>query len=304
MIDRIEYINQLRDNTTFIISGHNIKWVAVLAVESLIKRCGIKRENIVYFDDYSTDGTSEELNKRGIRIISWIPSIFRNFSRSSLKSDLCVRVDQIIRCAAKQEYDTKYICFLDGDMVYEQDAIGYYFNFFYDEYIKAEKTPDFVGILRVGRNPQRATEETITNITQNFLWCDIALANENELFENRLDELIIAQEKDPTGFAENYDTGGLVSKAIRMCTLNYICLENEQAEDMYTGLLARAYHFNWMASSMRKDDLFEGDWKEKYDTTIINMKNVLPPFCEEYGIPLDTIIAHYTNCIKQSPVCE
>ena len=67
--------SDILNNITIAFSGYNIKDFAILAIESFLLLNPDMRKNIVYFDDESTDGTKEELESRGIRVITWLPEI-------------------------------------------------------------------------------------------------------------------------------------------------------------------------------------------------------------------------------------
>ena len=71
MINKDKILNDI----TILFSGYNIKWLAVLAIESFLYFNPDLRKNVVYFDDESDDGTKKELKSRGIRVITWLPQI-------------------------------------------------------------------------------------------------------------------------------------------------------------------------------------------------------------------------------------
>ncbi len=124
--------------TTIAFSGHNIKWYAVLAVESFLLLYPDMRKNIVWFDDESTDGTKDELEKRGIKVITWSESAkkaFADMAGTGIFTDhtqkLSTRVCYIMRDIMEQ-VETKYIMFNDGDVAFKKGG-------FLEEYFECIK---------------------------------------------------------------------------------------------------------------------------------------------------------------------
>lgn len=123
--------------TTVAFSGHNIKWFAVLATESFLKFYPQMRENVVYFDDDSTDGTREELEKRGIKVITWSDEIRSGFQKllderffddftQTVSSRVCFIMTDIMK-----QVNTKYLLMNDGDVVFKKGGFleGYFEKF-------------------------------------------------------------------------------------------------------------------------------------------------------------------------------
>lgn len=122
------------EDTTVAFSGHNIKWFAVLAIESFLLHYPGMRSNVVYFDDDSTDGTRAELEQRGIKIITWSPSIRGEFQAlldrgffkdctQTLSSRVCFIIKDIM-----EQVKTKYLLINDGDVVFKKG--GFLENYF------------------------------------------------------------------------------------------------------------------------------------------------------------------------------
>ena len=113
------FVNDL----TIIFSGYNIKWIACLAIESFLQLYPKLRSNVLYFDDESTDNTCQELEKRGVRCITWkyYKEDFLRFFDSDLCIDnhhaMCVRCLFIIKDILKQ-CSSQYVLVSDGDVVF------------------------------------------------------------------------------------------------------------------------------------------------------------------------------------------
>jgi len=104
----------------------------VLTIESFLLLNPQLRKNVVYFDDESTDGTKEELESRGIRVITWLPDIKEEFLRLTKEFDskeylvkdyLPFRVSAINNCIYKQ-VKTDYLFLSDGDVVFLQNVFS------------------------------------------------------------------------------------------------------------------------------------------------------------------------------------
>ncbi len=119
------HVNKILNDVTVLFTGYNIKPFAILAIESFLLHNPQLRKNVVFFDDESTDGTREELEARGIKIITWLPQIkkkFDEFEKATLGtyhviSCLPQRCSFINYCAAMQ-IKTRYLFISDGDIVY------------------------------------------------------------------------------------------------------------------------------------------------------------------------------------------
>lgn len=113
-------------DTTVAFTGHNIKWFAKLAIESFLFYYPKMRDHIVYFDDDSTDGTKEELEKSGIKVITWtkknkdtfLDMINKNIIKEGLPI-LPIRVSFIMKDLFEQ-INTKYVFVSDGDVVFKE----------------------------------------------------------------------------------------------------------------------------------------------------------------------------------------
>ncbi|MFW6007916.1 MAG: glycosyltransferase family 2 protein [archaeon] len=110
-------------NLTIAFSGKNIKEYLILAIESFLHFYPELKDNIVVFDDKSTDGTKEWLNSRNIRWITWehFSEDLRNKSNysRSIGDDVgrAFKIDLIIKELLLQ-INTKYLLLNDGDVVF------------------------------------------------------------------------------------------------------------------------------------------------------------------------------------------
>jgi len=292
-------------NTTFVLSGHNIKWFAVLGLESLIKQSRLDRSQVLYFDDFSTDGTREELESRGIKVISWDKAIFRNFKHSVLREDLCVRVDQIITCICRQ-IETKYVCVLDGDTAYSGDIA----SFILDKAMEDGIMPDFFGISRAALTHHDNYPFLERNIWQNYMWFDATKLNNAGVTSNSLSE--IQSYYDVAGadiFNDMYDTGvvfynNLMKTDAVMKLVEYIPGVQSSDNEWVSSILKISNHLGWLSSSMRDDKMFSGDWirhKEKLRAIISSISKEL---YKENDIDEERILFELTNNIRKSPICE
>ncbi len=137
------HIKKIVSDITILFTGYNIKPFAVLAIESFLLHNPNMRKNIIYFDDESTDGTKEELQSRGIKVITWLPNIkekYNNYEQNIRVGDyghferacLAQRVSFILYCAAMQ-IKTTYLYVSDADMVFFDDN---YFLYAVEDFAK------------------------------------------------------------------------------------------------------------------------------------------------------------------------
>lgn len=117
------------NDITIAFSGYNIKNLALLSIESFLKFYPNMRSQIIYFDDESTDGTKEELKKRGIKVITWDENLLneynslinthKNFKQTQILSiKVSYILEQIIR-----NTQTTYLMLNDGDVMFDKDNI-------------------------------------------------------------------------------------------------------------------------------------------------------------------------------------
>jgi glycosyltransferase involved in cell wall biosynthesis len=116
-------------NITIALSGYNLKNMVCLAIDSLLKIYPAMKPQIVYFDDFSTDGTKEELRSRGIKVITWDNELLARYEDMVAKHPewllgqrLSVRVSYIIECIVRQT-KTDYLLLNDGDVLFVNNTM-------------------------------------------------------------------------------------------------------------------------------------------------------------------------------------
>lgn len=112
------------NNLTVAFSGHNIREFSILAIKSFLHFYPNMVNNIVYFDDLSTDGTKEELESMGIRVITWSSDLKNQFDKLMEENifdtgihSLIVRCDFIVKDILRQ-CKTRFIFVSDGDVLF------------------------------------------------------------------------------------------------------------------------------------------------------------------------------------------
>ncbi|MFW6007659.1 MAG: glycosyltransferase family A protein [archaeon] len=111
------------NNLTIAFSGRNIKNYLILAIKSFLYFYPDLKDNIIVFDDNSIDGTREWLKEQNIKIITWsdYTEKFRNI-KHRIKGSWNFRISMLINEIILQT-NTKYLCILDGDIVFLQNKI-------------------------------------------------------------------------------------------------------------------------------------------------------------------------------------
>jgi|LFRM01.2.fsa_nt_gb glycosyltransferase involved in cell wall biosynthesis len=111
-------------NITIALSGYNIKNIALLAIDSFLRVYPKMKSQIVYFDDFSTDGTTVALKSRGIKVITWDKDLLDQYisiadkhPEWSIGQRLSVRVSYIIENIIR-ETKTNYLVLNDGDVIF------------------------------------------------------------------------------------------------------------------------------------------------------------------------------------------
>ena len=289
------------NNTSFVLAGHNIKWFAVLGLETLSKNCSIPKEQIYYFDDFSTDGSKEEIEGRGFKVITWDKLLYRNFRHSSLAKDLCVRVDQIVLCVMKQ-INSKYLCMLDGDTAYSGDAVSYMLS----KALEDEVMPDIFGIKRTAREAFPGCGFLKHNIWQNYMWIDLEKANKEGILDPSLSEIIgYYDTARPSVFNAMYDTGGYLYNRVKNSNMNAKLLDmNYMDLPWIDGLLCLSNHLGWLSSSMRNDTMYAGDWEELGKRLEEKIRKSCEGLCREVGLDIEIVISELLNGIKGSVIYE
>ena len=106
---------------TISFSGYNIKGFLELAIMSFLRHHPDLRENIVVFDDESTDGTKEMLERIGVRRTSWMNEEYIN--SPIRRKNITVRVNMITTELIEQ-CQTKYLLNFDGDLYFRKNIVN------------------------------------------------------------------------------------------------------------------------------------------------------------------------------------
>lgn len=299
----VERKKEILENTIFAFSGHNIKSFAVLAVESLILRCNVDRKQIVFFDDMSTDGTKEEFEKRKVKVITWDEKIYNDFANSSLSKDLTVRVDQIVNSIFSQVC-SKYICLLDGDTAYFDDAVDFMLNEIIDHEYTSGKEFDILGLVKGKDGPNSTAREDIGwQIWQNYTW----VRNETlgKYLQIPVQDIEDLRDKHGDGDFNNlYDTGTFIYYAVRKGGYNNIYHEYAGARDRWhEELQKKSVHLGWLSSSMRNDIYFGGSWDEqmKEIEKFLDREDT-KALCSEVGLHINDLKKEFFKNFRKSPL--
>lgn len=124
--DIVSNIKEFSKDVTVSFSGYNIKDIALLSIKSFIKNYSRSKAKIVYFDDCSTDGTAEELEKLNVKVITWRNKDYINYLESDRYTELENYGTKVtIRCGLinneiMEQCDTKYLYINDGDLVHHK----------------------------------------------------------------------------------------------------------------------------------------------------------------------------------------
>lgn len=128
--------NDFENNFTIVFSGFNILNYLKLSVGSFLKLYPNFKNNIVIFDDLSTDGTKEWLNENNIKRITWSDKYAKqrdiHYSKFN-KGNLIYRVGLIMNDIMEQ-INTKYLILSDGDVIFLKRFIEDYKKYFYEDY--------------------------------------------------------------------------------------------------------------------------------------------------------------------------
>lgn len=113
----------MQNDISIYFSGHNIAPFAEVAIRSFLLQYPELKNNVVYFDDYSTDSTYELLESLGVKSMGWdteLKELFDNYMNDELivtkGQSQMLRCEFILKSILKQN-TSKYIVILDGDTV-------------------------------------------------------------------------------------------------------------------------------------------------------------------------------------------
>jgi glycosyltransferase involved in cell wall biosynthesis len=294
--------NIILNDVTIAFSGYNIKDMAVLAIESFLMLNPNMRKRIMYFDDESTDGTREELEKRGIRVITWIPEIreqYENFKIKHNTGNLGIRVSFINHCILSQ-VNTTYLYLSDGDMIFFQNifmdmvrkmlvrkatVVGYlrgcYIATSENEHIRKDYIKEIydLGLLFVERE-NGSMSFFADRIYLNQVLMDIKTLKDNGIY---LDNLEIITPFDDTGLAF-YKL--VLGKNIRFLQMD----DSIEFEDLKNPFFL---HFRWASSMLREPNNENRKLLGHREAIIENEK--VRKICSKIGLKPEEIIKNYNQ---------
>ena len=266
-------INKMLENTTIAFSGFNMRYFAVVAIESFLLHYPEMRKNIVYFDDNSTDKTVKDLERRGIKVISWSEKAKKGFNQwvekdyfNNVTQNLSTRVSYIMNDIMEQ-VDTKYLFFSDGDvifkkgeflekyledildvnLVFHEESSAY--DFENKENMKKEAIQNgFEESLKYYEKYEfisKEKENTYNSLRFHYLHSlvDLSYLKENNLMGDRLDKRNI-----DVMHGGIVDTGTDFYHRMMEHGIKYKTIDHEY-------VFRTIYHFGWISSSNRDIDL-------------------------------------------------
>jgi len=286
-----------KEDITFIFTGHNIKWFMVIAAESLVYNSQIDRSQILIFDDESTDGTREEFERRGMKVITWDDKTKEKYLACEQKEDPCVRVGQILTSAWKQA-EGRYLCFLDGDTAYYDDFVGRLL-----EIIRSYNAEEdaFFGIKREHDVPLPPFMQMIPyfkyNIYQRIMFLDKEKMAEYGICGENIDTTNMLYEEYENDFINQYETGTILYNEILEKNVPHTFI-TYLTED-YMELVQNTEHLHWASSSTRYSP---------YNTCTGYVDEVLSHFdrerlqdlCRKLNIDIKVAIESYLSNVQKS----
>lgn len=280
-----EYI---KTNTTFVISGHNTRYLTALACESLHLNGNIPKEQIVYFDDFSTDGSREEMESRGFHVITWTKEFFEAFySIEELRDDLAVRVGQIVSCILHQ-IDTEYVCFFDNDLIHTGDTPSWMLD------LTGENEWSICGALQEWEN-----SPALTRLLHTALWCNRTVLAQTDCLGESLDAVYsLYKTLGGAAFDEVYDTGSIFFKQAEERTLDMVSFDLVDPD-------FPALHCVMTSATMRDDVNCFNDYDEFQEIFLENINSDASlAVCRAADINSIDIIQNYFDNHRKSPLCE
>ena len=240
------------------ISGHNIKPFAETAIKSLEKLKVEYLKKVVYFDDYSNDGTKEMLDELGVRVITWLPEVEEMFhSMRDFQKDLPTRVSFINECIFRQ-VDTRYLYMSDGDVVFKKDIVSHLAS------IMEETGSDMVACTNEYDMVMDGYSIIKERVYLNQALIDLPALKKMNVLGDDIRSCLVDD-----------DTGTSFLSRMRFSGTNLHELKQKDLEDYY-------YHFEWISSSMRDDD--EQNMKEREINRDKRIWSVEQAFLETHSI--------------------
>ncbi len=151
-------------NLTITFSGFNIKNYLRLAIESLLAVHPELKDNIVVFDDNSTDGTSTMLKEMSIKRISWLPEFYSDVENYQKNFGSCMaHYTNLIIYNIMKQINTKYALINDGDVVFLSPFLYDYINLIQDRkaLIVCETLTNFENFKKKSAEVPGVTEDYI-----------------------------------------------------------------------------------------------------------------------------------------------
>lgn len=122
--------DSFQNNLTITFSCYNILPYLRVSIISFLKLYPHLKENIVVFDDDSTDGTKEWLEKEGIKRITWSDKyrllITKHYSTIDKSSNSLIYLVGCLMNDIMSQVNTKYIMINDGDVVFTRPFLYEY----------------------------------------------------------------------------------------------------------------------------------------------------------------------------------
>lgn len=258
--------------------GHNIKHFVVLAVKSFIYFYPELKDNIIYFDDESTDGTQGELEKLGVRVITWnnhYTKVMEEVYKHSGMIENSIRAS-LSNIIITENCKTKYLCMFDGDVIFKRRGII--------EHLFNKKTEESVGCFEIERFIGVMDNETRVKIKKEIME-DLVKYTKLEIIEksiraNRfymysclidienIHKYDIKVDYDEMDFLINlngnfYDTGSGFFIEAEKRGINYDKIT-------YHSCLRYLNHFHWGSSLMMDIEVYDVDSK-KYSSVCGNL---------------------------------
>ena len=277
------------ENTTVLVLGHNVKHFVSLAIESLLSVSKFKREQILYFDDLSTDGSIEEMKSRNIKCISWDKETYDEFmSNEEINKSLPIRVSAILNSAYKQ-INTEYVFIIDSDDIFLQDPTEFIFDYF----IPYNSNTDCIIFAMDGGFREDKNNEEFFSVWQNCMYFNKSVLEKENALGDDIREILAYKKEDYGYTVEVYETGLSQWKKLRKIEnqnrISCINIESEIIQNyfledvvLHIGLLSSYVQRGALASGKKKEDLIN-------DFNIFKRNDVVET-CKKIGLSPSQIL--------------
>jgi len=285
-----------KEDITFIFTGHNIKWFMVIAAESLIYNSQIDRSQILIFDDESTDGTREEFERRGMKVITWDKETYNAFHKldNALKLHPSIRVSMLLTSAWKQA-EGKYLCFLDGDTAYYDDFVGRLLEMI-NKYGSEE---DLLFGIKRKYEPTLGKFEIMHqyfnyNVYQRTMLCDKERLGKYRVCGENIKTMKMLYDEFETDFIKWYETFTILYNELHEKNVPHTLIPYKGKE--YQNLMEKTEHLSWVSSSMRYSLWNESSDQREYIVDCLetpNFKRLCDVLCVDINVMIDTYLSNY-----------